>query len=64
MVLFRAPSWRQGRRLQPVHEMQDLGDRCLDGFAICNVHSGIFKRAVAAGIGEEDLAALIKVLRE
>lgn len=25
--------------------------------------SGIFKRAVAAGIGEEDLAALIKVLR-
>lgn len=26
--------------------------------------SGIFKRAVAAGIGEEDLAALIKVLRE
>ncbi len=26
--------------------------------------SGIFKRAIAAGIGEEDLAALIKVLRE
>lgn len=26
--------------------------------------SGIFKRALAAGIGEEDLAALIKVLRE
>lgn len=26
--------------------------------------SGIFKCAIAAGIGEEDLAALIKVLRE
>ena len=27
MVLFRDPSWRQGRRLQPVHEMQDLGEQ-------------------------------------
>ena len=25
--------------------------------------SGVFKRALAAGYGEEDLAALIKVLR-
>ena len=29
-----------------------------------NFISGMFKRAIAAGYGEEDVAALIKVLRD